>query len=400
MPSRKALFAVEIGLRAAAHSLQRAMLNPRRATPTDIFLAVADHFEPQVGGATRSVARARLDDWLLRYPKIAARHQDSQGKPPAHTFFYPWDEYDGSEFADIQELCASGNGEIELHLHHRDDTSETLSAKLREAIAAYSAGGALSRWPDTLPDGQPVGALAGTPAWGFVHGNWALDNSRCENGHNFCGVNNELVVLAQHGCYADFTFPAWPQTAQPRQTNSIFYATDDPDKPKSYDRGIAARVGQQGSGDLLLVQGPMVPHLARKGRGWRVAMDDSDLASYRRYSPARLDRWVRNAPFVAGRPERRFIKLHTHGAPDANREALLGEDFDALFSDAEARYNDGQHFRLHYVTTREMFNVIKATEADAHVDLLAARDYVLPSPFAASFVASALSAARPGFALA
>src|SRR5439155_17963245 len=107
--------------------------------------------------------------------------------------------------------------EIELHLHHHDDTDATLRALLREALHTYRQHGALSAWPD------------GRLAFGFIHGNWALDNSRHDHGRNYCGVNNELTVLMEEGCYADFTFPAWQHTAQPRQTNSLYYAVDDPE---------------------------------------------------------------------------------------------------------------------------------------------------------------------------
>ena len=359
---------LEITLRAAA-SLGR---RPRPAEgPVDLLLCLVDHFEPQVGKPPREQARARLEDWLERYPQVAGRHRDADGRVPAHSFFYPWDECDDWELEQIAALCAEGWGELEIHLHHENDTDATLRTKLREAIAAYSAHGGLSRWPD------------GRPAWGFVHGNWALDNSRHENGCNFCGVNNELDLLREEGCYADFTFPSWQKPTQPRQVNSIYYATDDPLQPKSYEWGIPARAGREGDArSLLLIQGPLAPHI-RKRRGLPLpAMDDGDLAGSpaRRYRPERLDRWVRAAPTVLGRPDRLFVKLHCHGAADSNREPMLGKDLEAMFADAEARYNDGRRYRLHYLTAREMFNVVKATEANAPGDIHALRDWLLPPP--------------------
>ena len=89
----------------------------------------------------------------------------------------------------------------------------TGEATLRAAIEQWQAVGALGRWPGTE-----------RPAFGFIHGNWALDNCRIEDGQNFCGVNDEITILQQEGCYADFTFPAWQCIAQPVQTNSIYYA--------------------------------------------------------------------------------------------------------------------------------------------------------------------------------
>jgi hypothetical protein len=193
-------------------------------------------------------------------------------------------------------------------------------------------------------------------------------------------VNNELDVLMEEGCYADFTFPAWRHTAQPRSVNRIYYAVDDPARAKSYDSGEPARVGKRDQPGLLLIQGPLAPYVERKQGRFTVSVDDADLAGYRRYAPARLDRWVRTGIHVAGRPDRIFIKLHTHGAADRNREVLLGTDLDALFSDAEARYNDGERYRLHYVTARQMYNVIKATEAGVELPPAHLRDYAMPPP--------------------
>jgi hypothetical protein len=366
IPNKKTRFNVSIALRAFAsrgsHSRQ-LFLHDRTGEPTDILLCLVDHFEPHVGKASDDVARSRMEDWVRRYPEVAVKHRDADGRHPAHGFFYPWDEFDAWECDRIADLCAQGWGELDLHLHHFDDTEAGLRRKIRDAVEAYSRRGALTRWPD------------GRHAFGFIHGNWALDNSRCENGKSYCGVNNEIDVLLEEGCYADFTFPAWGHLAQPTQFNDIHYAVDDPARPKSYDRGEQAKSAREGQG-LLLVQGPLV---ARR-RGARIVMDDADLAYYRRYRPERLDGWVRCGIHVLGRPDRIFIKLHCHGAQDRNREALLGEDLHAMYSDAEARYNDGRRWRLHYVTAREMYNVVRATEADAQGSIDELRDYHLPQP--------------------
>ncbi len=366
------LFNLEMILRARASgaSNRRSLPNPEGGV--DILLCVVDHFEPSVGGRNRALACERMADWLQRYPQIAQRHRDADGRMPAHGFFYPWDEYDAGEMEGLQTLVRGGFGEVDLHLHHQDDTASTLTEKLNAALKEYGRFGVLPEWKD--------GTRRGKPAFGFIHGNWALDNSRQDGGRNYCGVNNEIEILRDLGCYADFTFPAWGHSAQPRLTNCIYYATDDPLQPKSHERGVLARAGVEGRGDLLLIQGAFAPFWKRKKGLPFPAVDDSDLAHYRRFHPSRLDRWVKTAVHVAGRPDRIFIKLHTHGAEDKNRAALLGQDFDALFSDAEARYNDGKRYRLHHVTAREMFNLVKAAETAPHLSVNAARDYVLAPP--------------------
>jgi len=368
MTWRDRIHTLDIALRATAKRVQSAS-GPRAKSPVHLFLAITDHFEPQVHRPERHVARRRLEQWLREYPLIAARHRDHDGFSPAHSFFYPWDEYDEWEFSHLAELCAAGWGEIEFHLHHHDDTEATLRQKLREGIETYRAHGALSSWP------------SGRPAWGFIHGNFALANARCEGGINFCGVNNELAILEQEGCYADFTFPAWRTTAQPRQMNSIYYASGDPTCPKCYDRGVPAQHRAPRASGVVLVEGPLVPHLKpARGGLLRPGMDDGTLTANHCYRPERLDRWVRAGVHVQGRPDWLFIKLSCHGAGDGDREALLGRDLEALFSDAEARYNDGEQFRLHYVTAREMYNLIAAAEVGLEGEPGELRDWLLPSP--------------------
>lgn len=359
LPSK--LFNLEIAIRSFISSRHLSSTRDVKTTPIDIHLCLVDHYEPQVGKPGKDIASNRVKDWLERYPKIASKHRDCQGLPPKHSFFYPYDEYDEWEFARIAELCRAGWGELEIHLHHWDDTSDGVRGKLREAKRLWAAKGMLAKWRD------------GSPAFGFIHGNWALDNGRRGESPNPCGVNDEISILLEEGCYADFTFPAWRSPAQPRMMNALYYATDDPKKPKSYDWGervksdhsltaehteIAKKESKIDRSRLLLVPGVLAPYIERKGGRIRIAMDDSDLAAYRRYHPARLDRWVRAGVGMRGEPNHIFIKLHCHGAADGNREALLGEDLDALFTDAEARYNDGERYRLHYATAREMANRI------------------------------------------
>jgi hypothetical protein len=370
MPTRNTIFDLNIAARALVHASKRRLFDLFAGTRQviDLYLCIVDHFEPSHGGADNGDARERLEHWLREYPRIAGRHRDSQGRVPPHSFFYPWDEFDEGEFQDLADLCQEGWGEIELHLHHENDTEASLRALIRDAIAEYRKYGCLSEWPD------------GSAAFGFIHGNWALDNARCSGEKNFCGVNNELDVLQQEGCYADFTFPSWQHTSQPRQVNSMYYVIDDPNRPKSYDRGVPAGLGRRPEG-LLLIQGPLAPYVESRFGRRRFGIDDGDLAASRerRYAPERLDRWVRTGIRVAGRSDRIFIKLHCHGAADGNREALLGEDLEALFTDAEARYNDGNRFRLHYVTAREMFNVVKATE-EGITDSARALNWKIPPP--------------------
>src|SRR5438309_455345 len=101
MPSRQTLYDIGISLRAASTLKRRSLFAPRSDGPTDIFLCIVDHYEPQVGKPPREIAQQRVLDWLERYPKVAGNHRDCDGRTPSHSFFYPWDEYDEWEFEKI-----------------------------------------------------------------------------------------------------------------------------------------------------------------------------------------------------------------------------------------------------------------------------------------------------------
>jgi len=72
-----------------------------------------------------------------------------------------------------------------------------------------------------------------------------------------------------------------------------------------------------------------------------------------------------------------LIKVHCHGAQEADIDALLGGGADSMFRYLEERYNDGRQYTLHYVTAREMYNTIKAAEAGCNGDPFLYKDYVI-----------------------
>lgn len=356
----------------------RKLASARRSTgEIDVLLCIADHFEPHWGGAGDAVAAARVERWVREYPDALGRFRDSDGRSPRHTFFYPIDQYDAACVESIAGLCRAGYGEVEIHLHHDGDTAANLERTLiawTERLAHRH--GLLGRWPD------------GRLAYGFVHGNWALDNSRPDG--RWCGVDNEIEVLARTGCFADFTLPSAPDPTQTRTINSIYYATGCPGRCKSHDRGV--RVGGTPSSTprsspswpassstekLMLIQGPL--RLWWPG-GLRPRIENACLQANQPPTMRRLDQWIKAGVGVPGRPEWRFVKLHTHGAVEANADMLLGHAMSTFHSQLAERAKQDRGFRFHYVTAREMYNLAKAAEAGFEGSVVESLNFMVRAP--------------------
>ena len=80
-----------------------------------------------------------MRDWLERYPVLAARHKDSDGRPPQHTWFYPAEAYDPEYLDDLARLCHQRLGEIEGEagvLDHRPLYALHLFLEVRETAVA------------------------------------------------------------------------------------------------------------------------------------------------------------------------------------------------------------------------------------------------------------------------
>ena len=390
-------------------------------SPPHVFFCFVDHYEPLWAKPTLETARARTRHWRENYPKFANQFHDVDGRPPQHTFFFPAEEYRPEFLDDLAQLSRQGYGEVEIHLHHRNDTAENLKTNLEEfkvklrghgfltedrgqqsavsgQSSAFNVQGSkinvqpsishlpspISQFPSLqsqvsgrqspLRNPQPS-TLHPKPAlrYGFIHGNCCLDNSRRDG--DWCGVNNELQVLRQTGCYADFTLPSAPSDTQTRKVNAIYYATDDPLRPKSHDTGVDVRVGGQATGDLMIMQGPLALNWKRRKWFCLPRIEHADVAGNTPPTADRIDLWVRQRIGVVGKPDWIFVKVHTHGCQENNFATALGT--------AAARMHEylaQQPVQLHYVTAREVFNLIKAAEAGLTGDPNQYRDFLLPPP--------------------
>src|SRR3989338_243947 len=143
--------------------------------PTHVMFTFVDHFEPH--------DQTTMDRWMTGYPLLASRHRDADGRPPQHSWFWYFSYADEAKtlsyLQQLSQLAYAGLGEVELHLHHRDAGEQAFLENMRRRLQLSASTGAMV-----------TAELSPRTAFGFIHGLWALDNSR---GGRTCGINNELI---------------------------------------------------------------------------------------------------------------------------------------------------------------------------------------------------------------
>jgi hypothetical protein len=160
--------------------------------------------------------------------------------------------------------------------------------------------------------------------------------------------------------------------------NQIYWPVGDLARRRAYDHGERARVGRVHRDRLLLVQGPLC--LAPRAARIPVRIESGTLDGRNPPTPSRFDAWAGQGIHVEGRPEWVFVKVHTHGAKEANAAVMLGSAARDLHRYLAERYNDGRRWILHYLTAREMFNVAIAAMDGRDGDPGHYRDHVVPPP--------------------
>ena len=306
--------------------------------PSRVWVALADHWEPFAGKPAEDIARARVAVWAQQWPCVAGRHADAAGRPPQYSFFYPEEEYRPAFLDSLAEMARQGIGDVEVHIHHDGEGEQDFVDRMSGFIEVLTRRHGLLR------------KSGGKTVFGFIHGMWALDNSRPDG--KYCGLNNEITLLRQLGCYGDFTMPSGNSPTQSRLVNTIYWATDDPEHPRSFDRGVPVEPGNPGAGDLLMIPGP----LSVRWRGRLLPRLDTGEIAHQDWPTAyRIRRWLEVAPRIGNNI---FIKLYTHGAHERNYEALLLNGcLDDLFRLLAQECRRLGH-ELHYVSTWEMRQAI------------------------------------------
>lgn len=333
----------------------RALSSPPRGRK-HVIIALADHFEPSIieedgrKYAPRPEQERRLEWWVREYPKVVDGFRDHDGRPFAHSYFYPAEQYDAGLIEMLAEHCHSGWGEIEIHLHHGISQPDTAENTRRELVE-FRDNLALRHRCLSIEDGSSL------PRYAFVHGNFALANSAAGR---FCGVDSEMHILAETGCYADMTLPtgSW-HPAQTAKINSLYECGLPLKQRVPHRAGRDLAVGRRPRIFPLMIQGPLLADFQRSWSSRRPAVENGAFTGATPPTMRRYSLWKQANVHVDGRPDWVFIKLHCHGMDPAQKDAVAGDGFRdfiaALVSGATERNET-----LHFATAREMTNIILA----------------------------------------
>lgn len=319
-----------------------------------IIFTVANHFEPSwkaQGLHDLDTQRRRLDDWYKMARATGEAVPDADGTKFRHTNFYPAEQYYPELLDTMAEMQAEGLGEVEIHLHHGVEKPDT-AENLRNVLVEFR---------DILADRHKcLSRLEGkdTPMWAFVHGNLALGNS-C--GGKYCGVDEEMQILEETGCYVDMTLPSAPDRTQVPMLNQIYECGLPLNHPIPHRNGKSVAVFGNQPQLPLIFTGPLIFNWTRRIKGVPVPrIDDGALVHNQPMDIERLNRWISANVTVKGRPEWVFVKLYCHGFFDHDQDACIGEGAKRFFSEIIESGEKTSQYKIHFATAREAFNMVSA----------------------------------------
>lgn len=353
-----------------ARELAQRLTEGHVATP-HLIVMVANHFEPgwneRNANLDWSRQLSRLEDWCEQAQAMGEAVRDFDGTPFRHTNFYPAEQYYAPILERLAQLQRDGFGEVEVHLHHGVDQPDN-AAGLRRVLTEFR---------DTLAEEHRCLSRehgVGMPKYAFVHGNWALGNSA---GGKYCGVDEEMEILAETGCYADFTLPSAPDETQVSRINAIYECGHALSRPRPHRSGPGLRVGTAPKLPIIF-NGPLVFGGNRRFHGLPVPRFDAGaLTAKGALDIDRLRRWAGARIGVLGRPEWIFIKLFCHGFFDSDQEAVIGGRMRHFWQEALEFADRTSAFRIHFVCAREAFNIAIAAVDGCEGNPNQYRDYRL-----------------------
>ena len=263
------------------------------------------------------------------------------------SYFYPAEHYNSDLVDVLAQHCHAGWGEIEIHLHHGIQEPDTVE-NTRRTLVEFRDALAFRHQCLALEEGNDV------PRYAFVHGNFALANSA---GGKWCGVDSEMAVLAETGCYADMTLPPSPfHLAQTTKINSLYECGLPLDKAAAHRHGNNLHVAHAPKTLPLIIQGPLSVDFWRRGKP---GIENGCITRSNPLSVLRLRLWKGAAVRVSGRPDWLFIKLHAHSMHPSQKESVIGAPMRRFLQELVQGAPDRKE-TLHFTSAREMVNIILA----------------------------------------
>lgn len=319
-----------------------------------LIFTIANHFEPawsEQGALDLDTQRRRLDEYYQMARKTGEAVRDADGTKFRHTNFYPAEQYQKPLLETMAEMQAEGLGEVEIHLHHGVEKPDT-SANLRKSLLEFR--NVLAEEHQCLSKFGGVGE----PKYAFVHGNLALDNSA---GGKFCGVDDELQILAETGCYADMTLPSAPDETQVPMINEIYECGLPLHLKMAHRIGKSVEVFGKEPQLPLIFTGPLMLNWTRRYKGFPFPrIDEGALAANQMSDLSRLKRWTNANITVKGKSDWIFVKLYCHGFFDYDQSACIGEEARRFFGEVIENGEKSGDYSVHFASAREAVNMVFA----------------------------------------
>jgi hypothetical protein len=195
------------------------------------------------------------------------------------------------------------------------------------------------------------------PAYAFVHGNFALANSAAGK---FCGVDSEIQILGETGCYADLSMPSsvW-HPAQIATINSIYECALPLDRAAPHRQGNDLVAGHRPETLPVIVQGPLVTDARRSLRSGRPVLENGAITGANPPTMHRFSLWKQAKIRVLGRPDWLFIKVFCHSMNPTQKDSVIGDSFRKFLGELVGGAPDRKE-TLHFVAAREMANILFA----------------------------------------
>jgi hypothetical protein len=316
--------------------------------PRDIVVALMFICEP-------SVDSVGMRDILRAFASLATKHIDSDGKKFQLTFACPGRNHDSITLNMLTEYCRRGLGEVEYLIPWDYSSEASMREELEQGLRRFNSYG----W---------MKAANSEIRFAVVR-----EGSGSEGGE--ADFQWQASVLSDLGCYADMSYPGVRRSRPQSMVNTMFMVS--PADKEQYNESDELRAGRLGKGGLLVIKGPFLIDWTDWRLTLRPYVEDGHLSPEAPPDPGRVDSWVRANVHVIGQPNWIFVKLMIDGLSDAASARSLRHSLDRSLMYLEEVCNDGERYRLRYVTAREMYNVAMAAQALKSGNAGLFRDYLV-----------------------